>query len=282
MTHAADVLAVAIAAMGMPTSARVDRRIPKTMLLEKAPATASDRRVINDRIEELVWLATLRPDNIGIHAYCDDNRDYREIAVLQLTVRPAKRLKTATTAKSANSKAGRNRLHELVHRAIPYPVVLWAIETDISGAASAAQPLLTLAHKRLAPGAGASVLDELHATTSDAVTERSDFYASLAIARRPYANLYDLYQGWIDSITALRVCAITHNYIAPSDPTLAEKQRGQLQQHAHTRRELTRLRAAANHESQLNKRVELNVAIKAAEATLLALTSSLTRDPKDL
>ncbi|HPH66681.1 MAG TPA: DUF4391 domain-containing protein [Kofleriaceae bacterium] len=272
--NAGSAVADAILAMGIPASARVERRIPKTMLLEKAPATATDRRAINDRVEELTWLATLRPDNVGIHAYIEGDRDYREIAVLQLAVRPGKRAKASTS-----SKAGRNRLYELVHRAIPYPVVLWSTEAD---AAANAQPLLTLAHKRLTQSAGTIVLDELHTSACDAATPRAEFIASLEIARRPYATLRDLYQGWIDCITALHVSTITTMYSAPSRAAFAEAQRQQLQQHANTVRELARLRAVANRESQINKRVELNTAIKAAEATVLALTASLAqRDHKD-
>lgn len=268
---ASETLANAVTALGIPASARVDRRVPKTMLLEKAPTTA-DRRLINERIEEFVWVARLRPDNVGIHAFFEDDRDYREIAVLQLTVRAAKAAKTVKPTKTAST-----RLFELVHRAIPYPVVLWS--ANVGDASVDAPPLLTLAHKRVTQASGAIVIDELHSSSAEAApsAERfSSFCSSLTIAQRPHANLRDLYQGWIDCITALQVAVITSDYRAPTNATTAATQRDVLQQHARTLRELARLRVAAGRESQINKRVELNTAIKAAEATLASLNAALT------
>src|SRR5580704_5496838 len=96
--------AALIEALDLPESCRVNQRVPKKLLLENGAPTSADKRIINDSIDELLWLAALKPTTIGVPEYRDEVREYVEIAVLRLTLRnPAK----AT------------RLVELVHRAVP-------------------------------------------------------------------------------------------------------------------------------------------------------------------
>lgn len=121
----------AIAALDLPAVARVDRRVPKTLLLEHGAPTAADKRRIGEGIEQVQWVAALKPTTIGVAAYRDDAREYLEIAVLRVMLRAA-------------AKVG--RLIELVHRAVPYPVLLVAEQGE--------RALLSLAHKRWSQGEG--------------------------------------------------------------------------------------------------------------------------------
>lgn len=127
-----------ISALRLPPESRVDQRVPKKLLVENGAPTATDKRQINDGIEELLWLAALKPGTIGVPEFRDATHEYLEIAVLSLVLRPK--------SKSA-------RLVELIHRAIPYPVVLVITQGD--------EVTLSLARKRLAQNeAGCVVLEE--------------------------------------------------------------------------------------------------------------------------
>ena len=100
-------------ALRLPASCRVDQRVPKKMLAEHGAPTAADRRLLTDGIEELQWIAALKPGTVAIPEHRADGREYLEVAVLGLQVR------------ATHSKASQwLRLAELVHRAVPYPVVL--------------------------------------------------------------------------------------------------------------------------------------------------------------
>lgn len=77
----------AIAALDLPPGARVDRRVPKTLLLEHGAPTAAGRRHINEGIAQILWVAALKPTTIGGAAYRDDVLEYLEIAVLRVTLR---------------------------------------------------------------------------------------------------------------------------------------------------------------------------------------------------
>ena len=77
----------------------MDQRVPKKLLVENGAPTAADKRQINDGIEELVWLAALKPATIGVPVYRDETREYLEIAVLALTLRAgAKAARLSMTA----------------------------------------------------------------------------------------------------------------------------------------------------------------------------------------
>ena len=107
-----------IAALALPGSALVDRRVPKSMLVENAAPTPGDKRRIRDGIEEIRWLAVLKPTTIGVAEYRDDAREYLEIAVLQVTLRPGARA---------------DRIIELMHRAVPLSGVSNRLEGGDSG-----------------------------------------------------------------------------------------------------------------------------------------------------
>ena len=247
--------ATVIAALQLPADARVDQRVPKKLLVENGAPTAADKRQINDGIEELFWLAALKPATIGVPAYRDDAREYLEIAVLSLTLR-------------AGAKAP--RLTELIHRAIPYPVFL--VQSQPAGLS------LSLAHLRWSQGqAGQTVLDGplITATVDGQAPTAGDFLASLALTSQPRQNLYALYQGWIERFEAQAAAHHTGKFAPAADPAAAERRRNALAEHERLNREITSLRARAAKEKQLNRRVELNLQVKQLESRLAEASFNL-------
>ncbi len=237
-----------IAALGLPADARVDQRVAKTLLAENGAPTAADKRQIKDGIEELSWLAALKPGTIGVPLYRDETREYLEIAVLSLILRPG--------AKAA-------RLAKLIHRAIPYPVFL--ILTQPDGLS------LSLAHLRWSQGqSGQTVLDGSLVTAAlDAETPATgDFLASLNVASQPRHDLRAFYQGWIDRFEGYAAAGITGAYTLCESPALYQTRREVLAEYERLTREIASLRARAAQESQLNRRVELNLEAKRLESAL--------------
>jgi len=246
-----------IDALALPPDARVDQRVPKKLLTEHGAPTGADKRQIQDGIEELLWVAALKPTNIAVPAFRDDLREYLEIAVLTATFR-------------AGAKP--TRLIELIHRAIPYPVVLL---TEQGGAVS-----LSLAHKRWSQGeAGEVVIEEVRRTTpfrpNMPTAGEASFLASLSISGLPNRDLFALYQGWLDRVAALEAAQITGTFSPPDSDGRAQALRDGLDARAGLQRELAALRAQAEKEKQLNRRVQLNLEIKRLEAKVAATEQSL-------
>jgi len=250
-----------IDALAIPADARVDQRVPKKLLLEYGTPTATDKRQIQDGIEEMHWVAALKPTNIGIPEYRDEVRGYLEIAVLTVHFRQA--------AKAI-------RIAELIHRAIPYPVLL------VSGQSETVS--FSCSHKRWSQAeAGKVVIEEVHRTRPFQIdslgTQQTQFLASLALSVMPANDLYRLYQGWIDRLIGLEAASITGVYNLPDSAECSAILREGLETHARLLHELSTLRNQAMKEKQINRRVELNMAIKRLEGQLATVTDSLaTRD----
>jgi len=244
-----------IAALNLPPNARVDRRVPKTLLLEHGAHTAADKRRIRDGIEEMQWVATLKPTTIGVPAFRDATREYLEIAVLTVALRDG---------------AKAERLSELLHRAVPYPLfLLLGMDAGLT---------LSLAHKRWSQAeAGATVLDAdmvaAVAPTSSGQTTTA-FLASLSLSSQPRVDLFRLYHGWIDAVQALLAAQLTGCFNLPGSLEHAVARREALHEAARLDAEIARLRVAAAKERQVPRQVELNLALKRAEA---ARASALTR-----
>ena len=201
-------------ALAIPAGATVNKRVPKTLLLEQdAIRTAADKRQIQERIDEVVWIAALKPTTIGVSAFEDNVRQYLEISVLTCALR---------------DPSNPGRIVELIHRAIPYPVVLAVGRDNIVS--------LSLAHKRWSYGETGAVVAETVHHSREFDPDAPDglaalFLTSLAIARTAATDLYTLYDRWVHRIEALAAADITGSYLAPSRPECAAVRREALESH---------------------------------------------------
>jgi hypothetical protein len=241
-------------ALGLPPSARVDMRVPKKMLAEQGAPTAADKRIILDGIDELQWFAACKPATIGVPSFKDDTREYLEIATVGCAFRP---------------EAKTTRLIELIHRAIPYPVLL--ITTDAEG------PALSLAHKRPAEReAGRIVIDRVVNTGPIGGTAVDQaFLASLALVRQPRHNLNTLYDGWLARCEALQAAKVSGVYSATDDKDAVQRRREALETNTRLLREIALLRAKAGREKQMKGRVDLNLQIQRLQVALADLKTDL-------
>lgn len=239
-----------IAALEIPGGAMVNQRVPKTLLVQNGAPTTADKRVINEGIDTLWWAAALKPTTIGVPEYKDEAREYLEIAVLRAELR---------------ARANANRLIELIHRAIPYPVFLVTQQED--------EIALSLAHIRWSLAqAGETVLDGNIVIAKDLARMGEEigqaFLEALTLLAQPRDHLNALYQGWIDTVLALEAARITGVFRGAGSASDRAARREALETCAQLENEINRLRAVARKEKQLAKLVELNLEIKDLEARL--------------
>lgn len=259
------LMPVMVSALGLPASCRVDQRVPKKLLVENGAPTPADKRLINDCIEEVQWLAALKPNTVGVAEYRDDEREYLEVAVLCVTARPAPQADGAA-AKPVNT----TRLAELVHRAVPYPLLLLL--------AAPQGLLLSLAHKRWAQNEVGKVVLDGEPITVDLALDLSaehPFVQAMALTRQPQASLLAVYQGWVDCLTAWQAAKVTGRFTTTSTPAQAAARREALRTYQRLELESTRLRALAAKEKQMAKQVDLNLALKRIGAELASAREQL-------
>jgi hypothetical protein len=261
VTAESSILAV-VNALGLPPEASIDARVPKKLLAEQGAPTPADKRAIQDGIDELQWFAACKPNTIGVPSFADETREYLEIAVIGCAFR---------------SGAKATRLIELIHRAIPYPVLL--ITSDLNGIT------VSVAQKRHAQNEAEKVVIERVVCAEKIDPERlppqeQAFLQNLAVAQQPRRDLCTLYGGWLARIEALNAVRLRGpNALDPliwaESPELIERRREALEAHSRLTREITSLRAKANREKQFKRRVDLNLEIQRLETDLTAHKNNL-------
>lgn len=253
-----------IAALGLPGAALVNQRVPKKMLAGNGAVTTEDRKMIQDHIEEVTWVAALKPANAGVPAHQDDQRTYLELAVLSVALRDLSPLGMKSTKVT--------RIAELLHRAIPYPVVLILDDGD--------NLFMSLAHIRWAQKeADKTVLDgdllsasfsPLPASGGNGTDHphdmRVDFLASLALSKQPRTHLHTLYQGWMDTLSAWMASSVSGRFELSQSPDHAAERRAALRRCRELDAKIANLRSAASKEKQMARQVAVNLEIR----TLLA------------
>ena len=267
-----------ISALCLPAEATVGQRVPKKMLAEnltsRGTATSADRKLLQEQIDEVTWVAALKPTNAGIPVYQDEVRSYLELAVLSVRLREGSQI-APIPAKVSPSVA---RLAELVHRAIPYPVLLVLDDN--------ARLYLSLVHIRWAQKeADKAVLDGdliqgvfVHngspaASVMDADTVNA-FINAMGLSKQPRTDLLTLYQGWMDTLSAWQAAAVTGRFECVS-PQQATARRAALRRCHELDAQISSLRAAASKEKQMARQVAANLEIKALMAERQQAANSL-------
>jgi len=244
-----------IKALGLPSSSRVDQRIPKKMLIDNGSPTPSDKRTINESIEDIHWLAVLRPGSLGVSVFKDDVREYLEIAVLRVNCRLGSKVE---------------KLAQIVHRAIPYPILL--IQAQATGT------VLSLSHLRWSQAeSGKTVLDGgvLMAELTKLGDLELNFIDSLQVGRNAKGNLFEFYQSWIDRIEAYAASAVTGVYEPEIDGGRSAIRREALADYERISKEIAQLRQLASKERQVSRRVEANLKLKQLESLLAQASAKM-------
>jgi hypothetical protein len=267
---ASDALSNLLSSLELPPACVLNERIAKKLLVENGAATPADKRAINEGIDELIWVAALKPNNVGVPAYRDDSREYLEIAVLSMRCR---------------AEARSNRITELIHRSIPYPVLLVSIvemgqeENEIIRKASTASaPLLnvSVSDKRFSQNDTQSMVleDGVTEVQIEADSRFEAFASAMNLGKQPRDSLLRLYHGWAAVLDAYRASRITGAFEPNS--LSREERRFAIVEFERIEREISILRNQATKEKQINRRIELNLEVKRMEAQLNAVQKKLS------
>jgi hypothetical protein len=220
--------------------------VPKASLSDHAP-TAADRRLIDKALARLDWVAGLTPATIGVPAGEAEGLTIDTINLLSATTRGAMP----------------PRLAEIIHRAIPKPVIL--IHTDESGGTAS----LSLAPKRAAEREAARVVTtEVH--DSGPLTDAdAEFVATLALSGLPTRDLAALYVGLIERMEALAAALMAGRaFRLAASVQEAAKWRDAMRECCALNAEIAAMSAALQKEQQLARRVEAGEAVRQAKLSM--------------
>ncbi len=76
--------------LNVPSSCVLNKPLFKKMFQQHADLDAKDKKALKDDVDKIRWLYTLKPSTINIAPFCDDLRDYGELAFLYVELNNTK------------------------------------------------------------------------------------------------------------------------------------------------------------------------------------------------
>ncbi len=244
--------------MNIPESCRLGKRIYKKLFQENIKLSSTDNKALQDDVDTIYWQYTFKPTTIPIQAYVDDQREYLEIALLQVNLKQIGRVK---------------RLAEIIHRAIPYPLLVFFVyETSFT---------LSLANKRFSQAEqDAIVADDFQMTDwidmSHSTEIQGAFLNSLDLSTWPHTHFYAFYKAAVDRVITLACAGQTGFYSLdlPNDYSVDERI-VKLDQIEKLQQEKSELVGKLKKEKNLGTKVQLNTQIRQIKNQLDLLRTNL-------
>ena len=233
-----------------PDACHLGKRVFKKLFHENARLGATDKKAFSEDIDDIIWQYTLKPSTVPIRPYEDDLRDYDEVAILQVNLKTLRRT---------------GRIAEIVHRAIPYPlVVVFAYEESCA---------VSVAHKRFSQAEKGAIVAEVPMTTdwidlSAPLPVQQAFLDSLATSTLPATHFFAFYSALVDRVIALDCARLTGQFRLESAAERRDARRRSLASCHELEVRITEQKTAIRAETQFNRQVDLNTKIKELEQRL--------------
>ncbi len=242
----------------IPESCHLGKRVYKRHFHENAKLSVTDKKALSDDVDTILWQYTFKPTTLPIQPYEDDQREYHEIALLQVNLKQMGRV---------------NRLAEIVHRAIPYPLfVVFVSHTTCS---------ISLAYKRFSQaGKEAIVAEGFQASgwlnLSSPTEAQAAFLENLSITTWPHTHFYSFYKAAMDRVIALACAEHSGNFSLEIPKGLSIDDRvDNLKQIENLMQEKSEIQGKLKNEKNLGKQVQLNTRIKQLTDHIEAIKSEL-------
>ncbi|NOX25434.1 MAG: DUF4391 domain-containing protein [Deltaproteobacteria bacterium] len=255
--------------LAIPDSCYLGKRVFKKLFYENTRFNATDKKTFRNDVETIEWRYTLKPETINISRYEDDEREYFEVAVIQVTLKEPKRYR---------------RIAQIIQRAIPYPLLI----VFRHGAAIA----LSVAAKRINRADREKILtEELQEThwlnLENLLDYEKEFLEKFGITNYSYNNFYEFYNDLTDRITTLNCAVHTGCYSLTTEGTETCEKAGhyntsetgnrlkRLQELERLQQEKAELRNRLKKEKNMGTQVELNTQVKKISDQIKSITSQL-------
>lgn len=243
--------------MALPDACHLGKRVFKKLFHDNAPLGTADKRAFTEDIDTITWQYTLKSSTLPIQPYEDKEREYHEVAILQVNLKTLKRT---------------GRIAEVMHRAIPYPVVVTLVYESSCA--------LSLAHKRFSQAQqGAIVAEEFLITEwidlAAPTPVQQAFLDSLALPELPHTHFLAFYSALVDRVMALNCARLSGQYRLEAAAERRQIRRQRLAACRELESRIVALRTAIKQETRFNRQVELNTQIKQMEQRLRQEAASL-------
>ena len=236
--------------LNIPEKCLIEKRVYKKLFFENTKMTATDKKWFTKDVDSIHWMYALKPNSTLIHAVKEKHYTYDEIAVLEVEL---------------DQDDHCNRLADIIHRVIPYPLLI-AFKGEDWVRLSVADKRFNLADNQAATLEELWVTNRFHEERLNEI-ERA-FLKQMSYDKQPRLNLKRFYRGWIDTFISYKTARITGEFMMPDSPEGKQKQVEALQSYRKLEQQITDLRTKLKKQDAFNEKVKLNVEIKELEKKL--------------
>lgn len=232
--------------MNLYADCKIDKHIFKKDFYKNADITKQDKEVLKNDIDKIIFKYSLKEDNINVSVYKDEDIDYDEIEIIEVSILNESKCK---------------KVCELIQKAIPYPLIL--IITVGSKA------LINVAYKRINKNnEEKNTVENLIYTDwidfNNISNNQLMFLKSINIKNLSFVNMYKLYCSFVEKINMLNASNFTGNFNVLESKDIKQINKLNVEVEC-IDDEINRLRIQIKKEIQFNKRMDINMKIKKLE-----------------
>ncbi len=228
----------------IPKSCEVGNTIFKKLFYDNADLNKTDQNMFAAQIDKIIWAYSFKPETSNIKPYKDEEREYSEIEIIEVKLLAAGKTK---------------RMAEIIMWAIPYPMLLvFMLDNKIQ--------LFTAQQRTNLADPSRNTIEEFICTDwidMDNLTGKDQkLLDGLEIKKLSHLNYYRFYSDIVDKLIIYNASKLVDGYI--EGKTAAEVK--EIYDRVVELDEVVKsLKLRVKSETQLNRRVELNIDIKRLE-----------------
>ncbi|WP_180336306.1 DUF4391 domain-containing protein [Pontibacter ramchanderi] len=229
--------------LNIPEACLIDQRIPKSSIVAGAELGTADKKLLQDEVQEVRWLAAFKPNNAAIPAFADALYLYNEVHYILLELK---------------GEAKYKKVAELLQKVMPYPLVLWIVAQDKLCVCTADKRInqndtakRTIESLTFAPWLQLPLSGDINLP----------FVESLATEMLPQYSLKAFYQGITTRIFNLQAAQLSGTYTIKN----ADSTRQDVEVLAELRRladEISRLKKEIKSSTAFGEQVTLHIQLK--------------------
>lgn len=241
--------------LNIPSKCYSGRVVPKVAFYEEATLTPQDRKRIKNDISKVRWLYVFKPETINIAKYIDESIDFSEVSFVQVEL---------------ENLGIANKIIELIHKTIQYPIVLFITCND--------DLIVSVADKRknLVDSSKLSV-QEIVSTQVISLNNLSkitkSFFDCLRIEKLDHTNFFTFYKDIKGIVISMKASEFTNQFIRYTSES--SDKLTILQQIETANLKIGTLRARTKNEKQINRQTEINIEINNLQKNILNLIQKL-------
>ena len=246
--------------LGIPERCLLNKRITKAFFLKNFSLSPNQKKLLNNNIDSMLWLASIKPSNSNIQAFSDESYSYEEIQVMVCTL------------KNEQFESFATQCIELFQKFIPYPILL-IVDDD-------ANLLINACDKRInqSDKSKRTIVKQISTVAiSKLVTSEvnSTFYNALKFENIDKTNLQTVYNNYINALVQFKAASITGSFKQRTQKR-SEQDMVHLLEIEALEKEIIGLKSQLSKESQLSRKVNLNVAIQKKRQEIKDIKSKLS------